>query len=103
MPVTAERALKSVRSKKKSNFLTLPELLGVLTHWNRRVWSVAWSPDGKNIASGSKDKTVKVWNAQTGQCVSTLNGHSQSCTCTFDEGGYLEEAGPTCPLSGHSW
>jgi WD40 repeat protein len=36
---------------------------------------VAWSPDGKNIASGSADKTIKVWNAQTGQCVSTLTGH----------------------------
>ena len=40
---------------------------------NGRVRSVAWGPDGKNIASGGDDKTIKVWNAQTGQCVSTLN------------------------------
>ena len=32
---------------------------------------MAWSPDGTKIASGSDDRTVKVWNAQTGQCVST--------------------------------
>jgi WD40 repeat protein len=44
---------------------------------NGRVRSVAWGPDGKNIASGSDDKTIKVWNAQTGQCVSTLSGHSR--------------------------
>ena len=46
----------------------------MLTHLigNGSVWSVAYSPDGKNIASGSFDKTIKVWNAQTGQCVSTL-------------------------------
>ncbi len=44
---------------------------------NGSVWSVAYSPDGKNIASGSLDKTIKVWNAQTGQCVSTLSGHSR--------------------------
>jgi WD40 repeat protein len=37
---------------------------------------VVYSPDGKNIASGSGDKTIKVWNAQTGQCVSTLSGHN---------------------------
>jgi WD40 repeat protein len=59
-----------------SNFLPLPELLRVLNLIeNGRVRSVVWSPDGKNIVSGSDDKTIKVWNAQTGQCVSTLNGH----------------------------
>ncbi len=47
---------------------------------NGRVRSVVWSPDGKNIASGSDDKTIKVWNAQTGQCVSTLSGHSRYMT-----------------------
>jgi WD40 repeat protein len=27
------------------------------------VYAVAWSPDGKWIASGSVDKTVQVWRA----------------------------------------
>ena len=40
---------------------------------NGRVRSVAWTPDDTKIASGSDDKTIKVWNAQTGQCVSTYS------------------------------
>ena len=50
----------------------------MLTHLiaNGRVFSVSWSPDGTKIASGSQDKTIKIWNAQTGQCVSTLSGHN---------------------------
>ncbi|MGF2036143.1 MAG: caspase family protein [Nostoc sp. CmiVER01] len=42
------------------------------------VYSVAFSPDGKMIASGSWDKTVKLWNAATGKEITTLNGHSFS-------------------------
>ena len=39
--------------------------------------SVAWSPDGKRIVSGSLDATVKVWDADTGAETRTLKGHTQ--------------------------
>ncbi|MBE8986568.1 WD40 repeat domain-containing protein, partial [Nostoc sp. LEGE 12450] len=39
------------------------------------VNSVAFSPDGKTIASGSSDNTVRLWNL-AGQELKTLKGHS---------------------------
>ncbi|MEM9447479.1 MAG: WD40 repeat domain-containing serine/threonine-protein kinase [Cyanobacteria bacterium P01_E01_bin.6] len=40
------------------------------------VRSVAISADGQLIASGSGDKTVKLWSVETGQLLHTLTGHS---------------------------
>jgi len=42
------------------------------------VWKVAWSPDGKRIASGGDDDTVQVWDATTGGNVYTYRGHSHA-------------------------
>jgi len=47
----------------------------VLTSHKYSVKSVAWSPDGKQIASSSRDKTIKIWDSQSGDCQSTLTGH----------------------------
>jgi WD40 repeat protein len=60
-----------------SNFLPSPDLLRVLTHLiaKKSVFCVAWSPDGTSLASASRDHTLKIWNAKTGKCVSTLSGH----------------------------
>ena len=44
------------------------------THW---VWSVAFSPDGNTLVSSSSDRTLKLWDVQTGDCTKTLTGHTQ--------------------------
>lgn len=39
------------------------------------VNSVAISPNGQNLVSGSSDQTIKVWELSTGKLVRTLTGH----------------------------
>ncbi|KAJ5593650.1 hypothetical protein N7537_010554 [Penicillium hordei] len=36
---------------------------------------IAWSQDGRRLASASKDKTARIWDSTTGQCISVLRGH----------------------------
>ena len=42
------------------------------TGWIGRI---AWSPDGRTLASPSNDKTIRLWDVETGQCRRTLTGY----------------------------
>jgi WD40 repeat protein len=57
--------------------------------------SVAWSPDGKTIATGGNFGAVKLWNAQTGTALRGLVG-CQGLVCDLNfspDGKYLAAAG----------
>ncbi len=45
------------------------------------VAAVAFSPDGRHLASASHDRTVRIWNVKTGQLVRTLTGHNDVVYC----------------------
>src|SRR5262245_39509316 len=52
------------------------QLLVVKPHQSM-TYCVAYSPDGKRIASGSQDDTAAITDAETGKVVYTLKGHKQ--------------------------
>ncbi|MDJ0537800.1 MAG: serine/threonine-protein kinase [Microcystis sp. M53603_WE2] len=49
-----------------------------LTGHSGQVYSLAYSPDGRYLASGSSDKTIKIWETATGTELRTLTGHSMT-------------------------
>ena len=61
------------------DIITLDAITGsqmaVLSGHTSYVRSVTFSSDGRSLASGSDDKTIKLWDVQTGGVIKTFHGH----------------------------
>ena len=62
----------------------------ILTGHSGTIWSIDFSHDGRLLASGSIDQTVKLWDAETGALQATLMGHSgEVYRVAFSPDGHL--------------
>ena len=50
--------------------------IGTLKGHTNDVMYASFSPDGSRIVSASWDRTVRIWDAATGECIRTLEGHT---------------------------
>jgi NACHT domain- and WD repeat-containing protein len=58
------------------------DCLFTLRGHTRMVSSLAITPDGQQIVSGSADRTIKVWDLESGNCLRTLQGqHTDEVAC----------------------
>src|SRR3972149_2774551 len=84
-------AIALLASAVTSSFaVALPDIF-VQTGHSARIESIAFSPDGRLAVSGGWDKSMVLWDVETGREVRRFSGHSDSvASVAFSpDGGYV--------------
>src|SRR5262249_49370801 len=58
-----------------------------LTGHNNYVNTCSFSPDGKKILSGSSDKSLRIWNVETGDQLFKIEGNESVLCCAYSPNG----------------
>ncbi|MEP6669453.1 MAG: TIR domain-containing protein [Chthoniobacter sp.] len=74
----SSRAHKQADDEVRKNLPQGVKLVRTLRGHTGFIGRIAWSPDGRLLASPSQDNTIRLWDAATGECLRTLNGHADA-------------------------
>ncbi len=79
--VTTGRLYQTLKGRSYEMIQISTTLFGLGLGHSGWVRSLAWSPDGKVLASGSRDTTIQLWDVETGMPRQDFKGHAKEIYC----------------------